>query len=204
MHTYSIIRAFSMWLMLNISESHLILYNILTNKARSTVAFLRRNLYIGSMKAKTEAYQIYLRPTVKYVSTVWDPCDKNAIRRLEMVQRRFACFVINRYRNRSSVGEMLETLDWKSLEERRREARLIMMYKIDSQLVAIDNQRLVPPRRLSRNMHPKSFQTFSACSDYRKWSFFPRTVRDWNSLPPDIATAGSLESFKTQLAKPSI
>ena len=120
-----------------------------------------------------------------------------------MVQRRSARFVTNRYRNRPSVGEMLETLDWKSLEDRRREARLTMMYKIDSQLVAIDNQRLVPPRRLTRHMHPKSFQTFSASSDYRKWSFFPRTVKDWNSLPPDIATAGSLESFKTQLANHS-
>ena len=178
--------------------------NTITNKASSTLGFLRRNLNIGSVKVKTEAYQTYVRPTVEYASTVWDPHDKNDIRRLEMVQRRSARFVTNRYRNRSSVGEMLETLDWKSLEDRRKEARLIMMFKIDSQLVAIDNQSLIPPRRLTRHMHPKSFQTFSACTDYRKWSFFPRTVRDWNSLPPDIATARSLESFKTQLANHSI
>ena len=49
--------------------------------------------------------------------------------------------------------------------------------------------RLIPPTRLSRNMHDKSFQIPSAASDYRKYSFFPRTIRDWNALPPGVATA---------------
>jgi hypothetical protein len=33
----------------------------------------------------------------------------------------------------------------------------------------------------------------------RKESFYPRTIRDWNALPTDTATAKSLESFKTHL-----
>ena len=106
----------------------------------------------------------------------------------------------NRFRNRSSVGEMMQDLNWKSLEDRRRDARLAMMYRIDNNLVAIDKHtKLAPPLRLSRNMHSKSFQVLSSCADYRKWSFFPRTIRDWNNLPPDIVHAGSLESFKTQV-----
>ena len=59
--------------------------NTISNKASSTLGFLRRNLNIGSVKVKTEAYQTYVRPTVEYASTVWDPHDKNDIRRLEMV-----------------------------------------------------------------------------------------------------------------------
>jgi hypothetical protein len=35
----------------------------------------------------------------------------------------------------------------------------------------------------------------------RKLSFFVNTVKDWNNLPPDIAAAKSLESFKSQVAK---
>ena len=60
------------------------------------------------LMVKTEAYKTYVRP-----STVWGLHDKNDIIRLEMEQRRSARFVTNRYRNRSNVGEMLETLDWK-------------------------------------------------------------------------------------------
>ena len=30
-------------------------------------------------------------------------------------------------------------------------------------------------------------------------TFFPRTVRDWNSLPPSTALAPSLEAFKASL-----
>jgi hypothetical protein len=36
---------------------------------------------------------------------------------------------------------------------------------------------------------------------WRKWSFFVNTFKDWNDLPPDIAAAKSLESFKAQVAK---
>jgi len=173
----------------------------ITNKANSTIGFLRRNLNIGSMHMKTLAYQSLVRPRIEYACTVWDPHTKQDIQRLEMVQRRAARFVSNRYRNRSSVGDMLERLEWPSLQDRRRVARLTMIYRIDRQLVAISNGRLVPPRRFTRHMHPNSFQVPISNSDFRKWSFFPNTIRDWNNLPPDLASVGSLESFKTQLAK---
>ena len=46
-----------------------------------------------------------------------------------------------------------------------------------------------------------SYAIPSATKDFRKWSFFVNTVKDWNNLPPDIAAAKSLESFKAQVAK---
>jgi hypothetical protein len=50
-------------------------------------------------------------------------------------------------------------------------------------------------------MYDKSFQIQSAASDYRKYSFFPRTIRDWNALPPVVVTAPSVEAFKASLTK---
>ena len=91
---------------------------------------------------------------------------------------------------------MLTTIEWKPLEQRK-EARLHILYKIFNKEVAISSENgLLPPSRLSRTMHNLSFQIPSTNSDYRKFSFFPRTIRDWNSLPPDIAAAWSLEIFK--------
>jgi hypothetical protein len=97
---------------------------------------------------------------------------------------------------------MLEHLDWKSLEQRRKDARLTMMYKITNEKVAIPKEgRLIPPKRLSRNMHDKSFQIPPAASDYRKYSFFPCTIRNWNALPPGVVTAPPVEVFKASLTK---
>jgi hypothetical protein len=52
---------------------------------------------------------------VEYASTVWDPHEKGDIHRLDMVQRRAAQYVKNKYPNRSSVTDMLADLEWKSL-----------------------------------------------------------------------------------------
>ena len=93
---------------------------------------------------------------------------------------------------RSSVDNMLSTLEWKSLQDRRKDARPGMLYKIGG--------RLVPPLRSTRNMHQLSFQILSSRSDYRKFSYFPRTIRDWNSLPPDIVSIKTLDAFKAQVS----
>ena len=43
---------------------------------------------------------------------VWDPYPQKNIAKIEAVQRRAARFVLNRFRNTSSVNNMLEALDW--------------------------------------------------------------------------------------------
>ena len=61
--------------------------------------------------------------------------------------------------NTSSVGDMLQQLKWRSLEDRRRDARLVMMYKISQDKFEVsESDRLSPPLRHSRNMHSQSYQ----------------------------------------------
>ena len=73
-------------------------------------------------------------------------------------------------------------------------------YKTHHEDVAISKEeRLIPPKRTTRNMHQLSFQVSSSSSDYRKYSFFPRTIRDWNSLPTNTAAATTLVAFKAQV-----
>ena len=49
-------------------------------------------------------------------------------------------------------------------------------------------------------MHNLLSQIPNSNSDYGKLSFFPHTIRDWNPLQPDIASAGSLTTFKAKVA----
>lgn len=173
------------------------------DKASRTIGFLRRNLNIGSVSIKQQAYFSLVRPLVEYASTVWDPYTQANIQKLEMVQRRAARYVTSRHRNTSSVSDMLQSLNWRSLEARRKDARLCMMFKIDRGLVAIQKEgRLQPPKRHgTRHKHSRAYQPISSRIDKRKMSFFPRTVRDWNALPPEIAELETLEAFKAEVSR---
>jgi hypothetical protein len=74
------------------------------------------------------------------------------------------------------------------------------LYKIDTELVAINKEnRLIPPGRKTRQAHNRSFQIPSSRIDTRKMLFFPRTVRDWNLLAPDIVELDTSEAFKARI-----
>jgi hypothetical protein len=109
------------------------------------------------------------------------------------VQQRTARFVLSSQHNRSSVTAMIQRLGWRSLEDRRRDTRLAMLYKIDCELVAISKtDHLDRPTRRLRQSHDNAYQVPHYRIDVRKMSFFQRTVRDWNALPPDKASLDTL------------
>jgi len=170
------------------------------NKANQVLGFLRRNLKISSVETKSLAYTSLVRPLLEYASVVWDPHQVSDIRQVEMVQRRAARYVTGSLRNRSSVSAMVQRLNWEPLEERRRAARLTMMYKMVHGHVHLNTEsRLVRPARRSRYATEHSFQIPAAKTDCRKWSFFPRTIREWNALPANTVSAESLNAFKALL-----
>ena len=112
--------------------------NNITGKANKTLGLLRRNLRIGNSEVKDHAYKALVRPNLEYACSVWDPHTKILKTQVEAVQRRAARFVTNRYHNTSSVTDMLQSLGWEALEDRRCKARLTMLYKINHHLVALD------------------------------------------------------------------
>ena len=73
---------------------------------------------------------------------------------LEMVYHRVLMFFTNRQRSTSSVGNMIHHWNWRSLNGRGTDARLVMMYKVANENVAITkHNRLNPPLRKSRNIY---------------------------------------------------
>ena len=88
-----------------------------------------------------------MRSLLEYAFTVWDPFTYVNIMKLESVQRRSAKFVMNDYRQRSSVTSMLNTLQWQPLADRRTICKAVMMYRIVNGLVA------KPPLELHTTSH---------------------------------------------------
>jgi hypothetical protein len=137
-----------------------------------------------------------VRPVLEYASTVWDPTSQKDITALEQVQRRAARYVSNNYTDRTPgcVTNMLSTLQWEPLAERRSQSRLTMMFKIINGLVDINKTLFFAKGDGRTRGAQRLFQertTHPALSN----SFFPRTVRQWNSLPTQMTDTPSLELF---------
>jgi hypothetical protein len=173
-------------------------------KANKQLAFLRRNLQINNTKVKETAYKGLVRPVVEYCASVWDPYQAKYIKQVEMVQRRAARYVTRRYHNTSSVTDMINTLKWESLEQRRAKARLALFYKIISSAIAIPMPSCILLPNRPRPGFPHQFQMIFASTESFKNSYFPRTVRQWNTLPPSLATLDTFTQFKSALSSHTI
>ena len=124
-----------------------------------------------------------MRPVLEYGSSVWDSQSILLQDGVEKVQKRAARFVTGNYIYQTgSMTGILEQLKWESLKKRRKDSRLIMLYKGLKGAASVPTDDLVPPSRHTRNHHSLAFQTPLAGTDIYKSSFFPQTIRDWNSL----------------------
>ncbi|KAJ8035762.1 hypothetical protein HOLleu_19537 [Holothuria leucospilota] len=92
---------------------------------------------------------------------------------------------------------MLKDLGWDSLKVRRTVNRLAIFHKARLGLLALPMNNLQPVRRPSRHHHSNSILHIPTNKDCYKYSFFPRTVRDWNLLPQNITDLEDLKQFKS-------
>ena len=169
-------------------------------KASRTLGFLRRNLRDCSKEVRSSAYNAMVQPTLDYASTAWDPHTKEDINTLDKVQRRGARFVCNNYTDRTPgcVTAMLNSLEWIPLSTRRYHQRLIMLYKIQHFTVDIGQFNILRPGD-SRTRGAYRLYQIPAVQSVYKFSFFPRTIQDWNSLPTYVTDCTSLEEFKAAM-----
>ena len=153
-------------------------------KANRTLGFLRRNLYSCPQEVKEAAYKGLVRPVLDYGSSVWDPPGVVLQEELESVQKRAARFVTGNYNYETgSMTGILGQLKWESLKKRRKDNRLILLYKGLKSKASVPTDDLIPKTRRCRNQHSMAFETPIANTDVYKGSFFPQTIRDWNALP---------------------
>ena len=169
-------------------------------KGNRTLGFIRRNIRECTRPVRESSYLTIIRPTLEYASMVWDPTSQAQIQSLENVQRRAARFVTIDHITRTSgcVTNMLTSLGWQTLEQRRKISRLVMMYKIQHQLVDIDRDLYIKPSDTRTRGQHRLYQERTNNETFRN-SFFQRTVRDWNQLPDKTIRANSIEEFKANL-----
>ena len=174
-----------------------------SSKANRTLGFLKRNLRVNELELKQKAYVNLVRPQLEYYCSVWDRrrgFENNGSYRVEIIQRRAARWTLARFHLLASVTEMLNELGWRSLEERRIDARLVLMYKIVQGILPVSCSNLLRPAlRRSRNKH--SFLPIVCNTSSHYLSFFPRTINQWNSIPSNILTnCNTTDTFRQRVS----
>lgn len=132
---------------------------------------------------------------------MWDPHRQKQIVDIEGVQRRTARFVRRCYnRTPGSVTRPLNEPLSLSLEQRRKGARLTLMYQAVNGKIALQIPDYVKPKqRITRQYHHMKFTLLTITSNTHKFSFYARTIPQWNSLPAGVIDQLSVEAFRVSL-----
>ena len=105
-----------------------------------------------------------------------------------------------RHHNTSSVTEMIHSLDWPRLQERRLKTRLHIFYKIINSKFAVPYDNiLIPSQSRTRSTHSNTIRYMQCNTDSFKFAFFCRTIKDWNKLPEHIKNSTSTEMLRERL-----
>lgn len=153
--------------------------------ARKKLGFLKHKLGRSSSSLKLKAYKSIIRPSLEYASIVWEPHTVTNIEKIEKIQRLAARFIFNRYRRRDSPSVMLQDAELELLADRRKTARLNFFRLLYFSKLGLHGQDYITKdtTRASRHKHSHSIKPIFARTNTYKYSFFPKTVSDWNALP---------------------
>ena len=144
------------------------------SKANRTLGLLRRNLFSFPQDMKEAAYKSIVRPIIECGSTVWDPHCNGLNDGLENVQKHAARFVTRNYSYETgSISGILEELKLETLQKRRKDYRLILLYKGLKGKARIPTDDLIPRNKRCRNQPSLVFQIPTASKNPYKKSFFP-------------------------------
>jgi predicted nucleic acid-binding Zn ribbon protein len=158
-----------------ILRGKIVLMTLFSKIALCNRSFMHYNkdTHTQSQTIKERAYQTLIRPKLEYCCNVWDPHTNENINSLEKVQRRAARYTCNRHHNTSSVSEMLNTMNWQTLQERRLRTRLIMFHKVINENIAIPTQNiLLQSQSMTRSSRKDAYRQIQCSKDSYKFSFF--------------------------------
>jgi hypothetical protein len=167
-------------------------------KAMSVLGMIKRTFPYLDRDGFILLYNTYVRVHLEYCVQVWNPYRKKDILCLERVQRRATKMVYEL--KHLEYEERLHRLGLYTLEYRRKRGDLIETYKMLTGGENIDASVFFKRatydglRGNSMKLYKSGFK--KTC---RQKFFSQRVIDDWNGLPDEVVTAGSLVSFKKHL-----
>jgi len=136
---------------------------------------------------------------LEYAHSVWYPCKKGDIGLVEMekVQKIATKLIISL--KTLPYKERLRRLKLPTLKYRRLREDMIEVFKIINNMYSTVSVPVLPFAPSSSVTRGNSFkllnQRFYHIYDIRKYSFIPRIINTWNSLPDFVVNVDSINIF---------
>ena len=180
-------------------ESHT---NHLKLRASQRCYLILRSFSSKNVWTLLQTFKTFVRPILEYGSVIWSSNCSKDIRSIEGVQRYFTRKIFRRcgipY---SSYADRLHKLNLKTLEYRRKEFDIIMVYKIVHNLVDVPFCKYFKfySTPYSTRRHKYCLERVKCGSNHEQSFFSNRTIPAWNELPHRIVECETLESFTRSL-----
>lgn len=171
-------------------------------KARKALAFVGRNLWEAEKQTKIIAINALVFPNIEYAAAIWDPFIREDINKIEAIQRRASRVVVNSWGRDVCVTNLINKLNWCTLQIKRKEHRLALLYNIYNKNSIIETENLLEkPDYIARGDHSKKIKVHHSKHNVSRYSFFTNTIFDWNKLTEEIVSAPNCSIFKERLKK---
>ena len=172
----------------------------LPKQLRHLVSFA--GIWLLHLGVQRKLHTKLVRPKLEYAAPIWSPHSKLQINQIEKVQITAARWTCMRWRNTRSVGEMLDELEWPSLEARREQSSLLLFHKIHCGAVSIEKDKYMTPAhslKTTRSSHSAQYRRHQTYSDALKNSLSFQTIPH----SPSLANTQSTEEFRALLIQNS-
>ena len=170
----------------------------ISTKARRLVGMLYRHFYPWSSSEALlhKLYIALIHPCLEYAAPVWSPHHSKDINKLEAVQK-FALRTCSKDWG-ANYSHLLSQYQLPNLDAHRQYLSLSHLFKIVWGCCIFPN---APVSKYSNAYSTRSQEARHLAQQYARtdvlyYSFFPRTISQWNSLPYEITSSSSLLSFK--------
>jgi len=167
------------------------------SKANRMLGLISKSFEFLESEMVVKLYKSLVRPILEYCNPVWGPTFITDQRKIENVQRRATRLIPSIREN--TYSERLSFLDLPSMNYRQNRGDLILMYKIIHNYFNSDFSTSITFSTSATRGH--QFKIFKHRTRLQISSnfYFNRIVSNWNSLPPEVVNAGSINTFKSLL-----
>ena len=168
-----------------------------TARANKVMGVIRRTFDFLTEDVFVQLFKSLIRPILEYGNSVWQPYSKALCQEVEDVQRRSTKLLASL--KDLPYPKRLAKLRLPSLEHRRKRGDLIELYKYVHNIYQCENPKFqVNSNRITRG-HSLRLEKGHHRLNLRGNYFTMRAINLWNDLPEEVASAPSVNAFKSRL-----
>lgn len=172
------------------------------NHSMFKLHYLKRALRNSPTSTNLLAYKSIVLPILDYGNIIWDPFTAANLSKLNRVQNKAVRFIFNCY-GRASVSELTAKAGLLKIADRNKLCRLRFLFKIVKNQLKSNTHHYITyfsSVHSSRHRHSLNLTPFQPKNNVFKYSFFPRTVIEWNNLDGHVVEQSDINKFESLLA----